>query len=166
MHSHTGPMLRFRLHTSVGVALLLAAACREPTAPSLDVVLLASDTAFVATALGYGSYEIRVPITTINRGTSSVELETCGPSSGAPIYFVGGGNAGESAYNPGWACTGGGGVILRAGQARVDTLRLFGPRARRGPEFDGSLEGWMRVGYISGRTVFTSQPFLVSLPPT
>lgn len=159
-------MHRFRLLTSVGLSLLVTAACRAPTAPSLDVVLLPSDTAFVATALRYGSYELRIPITTINRGARSVTLETCGPSSGAPIYSVGGGNAGESGYNPTWACTGGGGVILRAGEARVDTLRLIALTARRGPEFLGSLEGWMHVGYFSGRTIFTSQPFLVSLPPT
>lgn len=166
MHPHAEPMNRLRLLASIGLTLLLPAACREPTSPSLDVVLVASDTAFVATALGYGSFEIRIPITTINRGARSVELETCGPGPGAPVYLVGGGNAGESAYNPAWACTGGGGVVLRAGETRVDTLRLFGPTARRGSEYLGSLEGWMHVGYVSGRTIFTSHSFLISLPPT
>ena len=146
--------------------VVFAFGCRESVAPEVGAELQPLDTAYVAVAMGGGThYTLDVSLRLTNTGRTTIELEACGPNAARPIYFVAGGNDGSSAYNPGWACTGGeGGVRVRPGEVRVDTLRLHGsPRSRFNPSL-GSLQGLMVVGYIVGRERIISSPFRVSLP--
>ena len=157
--------MRLRVCASM-LLIAVAVGCRQSVAPELVAELHPLDTAYVAVSMGGGSYyTLDVPLRLTNTGRTTIELDGCGPGATTPIYFVAGGNDGSSAYNPGWACTGGGGgVRVRPGEVRVDTLRLHGsPRSRSDPAL-GSFEGRMVVGYIMGREYLISSPFHVSLP--
>lgn len=146
--------------------VVFAFGCRESVAPEIVAELRPLDTTYVAVPMGVGSYyTLDVPLRLTNTGRTTIVLEGCGPNATKPIYFVAGGNDGSSAYNPAWACTGGGGgVRVRPGEVRVDTLRLYGsPRSRSDPAL-GSLQGLMVVGYLAGSESIISTPFRVSLP--
>jgi hypothetical protein len=155
-----------RLRSCAALLLLaLAVACRDTTAPEIVAELRPLDTAYVAIPLGDGGhYTVDVVLRLTNTGRTTLRLDGCGPGATSPIYFVTGGNDGSSAYNPAWACTGGGeGVRVRPGEVRVDSIRLHGsPRSRSDPAI-GSFQGMMAVGYLMGRKSIVSSPFRVSL---
>ncbi|MDX1394811.1 MAG: hypothetical protein R3195_10475 [Gemmatimonadota bacterium] len=100
--------------------------------------------------LGPGwEYEFEVAARFTNAGPDSLFVQTCGGAS--PIYGVvpaSGDDDVESAFDPAWACAGGGLLAVAPGAARVDTFTITGPTALS-ITFEplGVFEGWWRLVY-------------------
>jgi hypothetical protein len=99
---------------------------------------------------GPGLYRFTVVATYANRSGAPVYLQRCNPDDPNPIYalqLVGAGPVGgprpwRVAYDPIWACGGHDRpIVVRPGQARVDTLRLVDTHQ------DGVIEGRFQLSY-------------------
>ena len=154
-------------HGFLAAAVGLACATRSGTPPlattPAEGTILATDrAAYVATRGrrrgGWGRHGFTVVATFANRSRAPVYLERCDPDSPHPIYgvrLVGGGPVGgpapwRAAYDPIWACGGHDRpIVVRPGEARVDTLRLSGPNVWHGVTHqpDGVLEGRFQLSY-------------------
>jgi hypothetical protein len=116
-------------------------------------------------------------ITTLRNNADQVlYLETCGGP--APIYGLGS-YAAQSAYEPMYACAGGGfGITVPPHAVRVDTIGIVGPSmfdGKTGAGF-GALSGTIALSYTLatcaqvdvcrvGRVGATSDPFSVTAQP-
>lgn len=153
-------------HAFLAVPLGLACATSSRSAPPAtgpaDGAALTTDrAAYVAGQRGDANalrYGFTVVATYANRSEAPVYLTRCNPDDPHPVYgvrLVGAGPIGgpkpwRAAYDPIWACGGHDRpIVVRPGEARVDTLRLSGPNVWDGVTHqpDGVLEGRFQLSY-------------------
>lgn len=112
-----------------------------------------------------------------NGSRDTVFLDRCGTEGTTPIYGILMADGRESAFNLPWACPASRPIAVAPGQARVDTLEIWGPGLRDGftQEPRGELSGRMVLmygGYSCRSEVDCpplsppqTRPFLVTTPP-
>ncbi|MGH7619247.1 MAG: hypothetical protein ACREPM_18680 [Gemmatimonadaceae bacterium] len=125
----------------------------QPPPPGIFTTNSTSYTAAVDSNLSLTRYNFTIVTRFTNPTSSPIYFVRCNSSSRTPIFgvsLVGQTDAWGSAFNPVWACVGGGGqFIVAPGATRVDTLHLSGPNAWDTPTGAplGIAEGPMRLSF-------------------
>ena len=152
---------QFGTLAAAGMALA-ALSCGGPQEPSpgtfdAQPVLVTDRLEYTAVPLGppgpYRQWEFTLQATLTNPSSRPLYVNRCTPDSAEPTYGVASvpADAGESAYNVGWACFGHDRpIVVGPGRTRVDRLVLRAPNgwSSGGGEPIGVLSGRVQLVYI------------------
>jgi hypothetical protein len=163
----------------LGVAFATFLGCHEPPTAPVAVALHLDHGTYVAVPLApTGTYAFRLVVHYENATGVPIFFDLCNPSDSLPIFGVPTANGRSlSAYDPVWACRGGGPALeFPPGASRTDSLLIEGPTAYVGSEVLGVLTGSFRLEYQTQRCAdgtlacaeagprVVSAPFQVLLP--
>lgn len=147
-----------------------AAACRDHTLVRGPLQLTTDSASYVAVesinSLGLQRFDLSMVVRLENRGSTDVILQQCTTGEPTPAFGVAMAaiaNDWASAYMADPSCVAAPPLMLRAGETRIDTLWLVGPRAYDGETLAplGFLEGTMRIVYFADGVPLASNAFEV-----